>query len=859
MANILIVDDNPTNRGLLVTLLGYRGHSLREAADGGEALALVSSERPDLVITDILMPTMDGYEFVRRLRSVREIAHTPVIFCTAHFREYDAKDLARECGVDYVLVKPLDLEAVEAAVDACLNKTVPVMARPVEADFDREHLQLLLNKLKEQTDKLTVVNLRLEELIETTLLQLASESDPERLVQEFCKSARQLLSAKFALAGIVAGDADVPVILAVAGVDSEIAKFTNRQGTHRAVASLLKQNGSDAHPVRLRNPSGDPAALGFPPGHPPFDSLLAAPIGSLKHTYGWLCLFDKVGAIEFSPDEERLAGILGALAGRIYESGSLYALAQKHADELEQELEERQRAEAETRDAVERLNMALKASGTGIWEWDAVANRMVWDENIHAMCGVPPGSFHGTMEDSAAVVHPDDRDASIQAIQLCTPQQPDSTTTCRVIWPDGSVHYLEARGRGFYDENGQLLRMTGTTRDITEQRQLEEQFRQAQKMEAVGQLAGGIAHDFNNVLNVILGYSDLLLAKSSPQDPAYRRIEEIRKAGQQAAALTQQLLAFSRRQVLQPRVVNLQDILHDLDYMLRRMIGEDVEIVIEVDEHLAQVKIDPSQMQQVILNLVVNARDAMPNGGKLVVEVRNAILDESNARPHNVAEGRYVTLSVSDNGCGMTAEVQKRVFEPFFTTKDVGHGTGLGLATVYGIVRQSGGHIWLYSEPGIGTTFRIFFPRVDQPQEPAAREVAPQTMRSGEGTILIVEDDLALRTLTEEVLSSAGYQVLIAADGLTALHVSEQYAGPIDLLLTDVILPKMSGQEVADHLAAFRPQMKILFMSGFTKGVIGQQGTLGPEVNFIQKPWTLRGLCEKIHGLLRSRSPLSDS
>jgi two-component system cell cycle sensor histidine kinase/response regulator CckA len=293
--------------------------------------------------------------------------------------------------------------------------------------------------------------------------------------------------------------------------------------------------------------------------------------------------------------------------------------------------------------------------------------------------------------------------------------------------------------------------------------------------------------------------------------------------------------------------------------MLRRMIGEDVEIVIEVDEHLAQVKIDPSQMQQVILNLVVNARDAMPKGGKLVVEVRNAILDESNARPHNVAEGRYVTLSVSDNGCGMTAEVQKRAFEPFFTTKDVGHGTGLGLATVYGIVRQSGGHIWLYSEPGIGTTFRIFFPRVDQPQEPAAREVAPQTMRSGEGTILIVEDDLALRTLTEEVLSSAGYQVLIAADGLTALHVSEQYAGPIDLLLTDVILPKMSGQEVADHLAAFRPQMKILFMSGFTKGVIGQQGTLGPEVNFIQKPWTLRGLCEKIHGLLRSRSPLSDS
>jgi PAS domain S-box-containing protein len=609
-------------------------------------LALVSSEHPDLVITDILMPTMDGYEFVRRLRSAREIAHTPVIFCTAHFREYDAKDLARECGVDYVLVKPLDLDAVHAAVDACLNRTVPSVVRPVEDDFDREHLQLLLNKLKEQTDKLTVVNLRLEELIETTLLHLASESDPRRLIQEFCKSARQLLSAKYALVGIVPRGGEA-ASLAVAGVDSEIAaKFTNWDGTHKTVTMLLGQNGSEPRPVRLRNPSGDASTLGFPTGHPNFDSILAAPIVSLSRAYGWLCLFSKVGASEFSQEEERLAGILGALAGRIYENGSLYALAQEHADNLERELAERQRAEEETRTAVERLNLALKASRTGIWTWDAVNDVVVWDDNTYSMFGLPPGSFGGKLQDFAAAIHPEDRDAASRAIEQCTSQQPEYASAFRVIWPDGDVHHLDASGRAFYNESDELMRITGTTRDITEQRQLEEQFRQAQKMEAVGQLAGGIAHDFNNVLNVILGYSDLLLAKSTPQDPAYKRIEEIRRAGQQAAALTQQLLAFSRRQVLQPRVLNLVATLREMDFMLRRMIGEDVEIVTTVDENLAQVKIDPSQMQQVILNLVVNARDAMPDGGKLVLELRNATLDEYQARPTQCA-GRKIRDAVS--------------------------------------------------------------------------------------------------------------------------------------------------------------------------------------------------------------------
>ncbi|HSR05742.1 MAG TPA: response regulator [Bryobacteraceae bacterium] len=390
---------------------------------------------------------------------------------------------------------------------------------------------------------------------------------------------------------------------------------------------------------------------------------------------------------------------------------------------------------------------------------------------------------------------------------------------------------------------------------ITGHKRLEEELRQSQKMEAVGQLAGGIAHDFNNVLNVIIGYSRLLLANIVPGDPAYGRVEEIRKAGERAATLTQQLLAFSRKQVLQPRVVNLGDTLREIDHMLRRMIGEHIEVAATVDPRLAQVKIDPIQVQQLLMNLVLNARDAMPGGGKLTFELMNQEMDESAGRLHNIPAGRYVMLSVSDNGSGMTPEVRRHVFEPFFTTKEVGQGTGLGLATVYGIVRQSGGHIWLYSEPGIGTTFKIFFPRVDEPKDRGASELPPKIGRGNE-TILLVEDDAALRALAQQVLTSAGYRVVTAEDGNAALRVSEQHNGPIHLLLTDVVMPKMGGKEIASRLAVPRPGMKVLFMSGYTGNALAQQGTLDETVGFIQKPWTPEGLCQKIRAVLSARSSI---
>ena len=335
----------------------------------------------------------------------------------------------------------------------------------------------------------------------------------------------------------------------------------------------------------------------------------------------------------------------------------------------------------------------------------------------------------------------------------------------------------------------------------------------------------------------------------------YRQIEEICKAGERAAGLTHQLLAFSRKQVLQPRIVNFADILREMHHMVRRVIGEDIEVAIKIDEELARVKIDPSQVQQVILNLAVNARDAMPEGGKLTLELSDADLDASYAAIHDISPGSYVMLAVSDNGCGMTPEVRQHAFEPFFTTKEVGSGTGLGLATVYGIIRQSGGHVWLYSEPGVGTTFKMFFPRVDA-RDDASSEAAHEIAPRGCETLLVVEDDPAVRLLVEEILSSTGYNVLAAEDGHTALRTAKEYRGEIDLLLTDVVLPKMGGKEVAKYLTALRPGIKVLFMSGYTGHSAAQHGNLDSDVNFLPKPFSPDALCEKVRSVLTSRSAI---
>jgi PAS domain S-box-containing protein len=393
-------------------------------------------------------------------------------------------------------------------------------------------------------------------------------------------------------------------------------------------------------------------------------------------------------------------------------------------------------------------------------------------------------------------------------------------------------------------------------RDITERKRLEEQFRQAQKMEAIGRLAGGVAHDFNNLLTAIKGYSELLLAKLESWDPRRGDLEKIIKAGDTAARLIRQLLAFSRKQMLVPQVLDLNRQVEDLEEMLRRLISEDIELVTSLTAKPGRVKADPSQLEQVILNLAVNARDAMPQGGRLAVETANVELDETYTRRYLAARpGPYVLLAVSDSGFGMDQETQSRIFEPFFTTKDQGEGTGMGLATVYGIVKQSGGYIWVDSEPGRGATFKIYLPQVEEEVDETEVEV-DQPVRSrgellrGSETLLLVEDEEIVRSLIREILESHGYKVLEARQGSEALGTAAEYPAPIHLVLTDVIMPGLSGWELANRLTSMRPEIKVLYTSGYTDNAIARHEVLAPRTAFLQKPFTLEVLLHKVRELL---------
>ena len=400
------------------------------------------------------------------------------------------------------------------------------------------------------------------------------------------------------------------------------------------------------------------------------------------------------------------------------------------------------------------------------------------------------------------------------------------------------------------DEDGEEM-ILGTVFDVTERRRLEEQLLQSQKMEAVGRLAGGIAHDFNNLLTAIAGYSDLLLAELSGNDPRRESAVEIREAGRRAAGLTQQLLAFSRRQVLEPRVLDLNAVIAGMEKMLRRVIGEDIELTTALDTDLWRTMADPGQIEQAIVNLAVNARDAMPRGGRLTLETANVTLDEKFASAYaTVQPGPHVMLAVSDTGVGMDAALQSRLFEPFFTTKERGKGTGLGLSTTYGIVKQSGGSIWVYSEPGVGTAFKIYLPRCDEPE--AKRETPPVPLavaRTGSEAVLLVEDEAEVRRLVERLLRMQGYAVTAAASPAEAIAAARA-AGKIDLLVTDVIMPGMNGREMARLLAAERPRMRVLYMSGYTDAAIAQQGILPPGTAFLSKPFTPDVLARKVREVL---------
>jgi two-component system cell cycle sensor histidine kinase/response regulator CckA len=425
---------------------------------------------------------------------------------------------------------------------------------------------------------------------------------------------------------------------------------------------------------------------------------------------------------------------------------------------------------------------------------------------------------------------------------------------------DGTTLPVLVEERVIRDKENQIIGIRSTVEDITERRRTEEalrkseeQLRQWQRVEAIGRLAGGVAHDFNNLLMTIKGCSELLLGAFDRRDPRREEVDEILKAADRATSLTRQLLAFGRRQVLQPQVLDLNAVVMNMDKMLRRLIGEDVQLITCLDPNLWSVKVDPGMIEQVIMNLAVNSRDAMPSGGKLTIETTNVTHDENYASHHvSVKPGFYVMLAISDTGCGMDKETQSHLFEPFFTTKETGKGTGLGLSTVYGIIKQSGGNVWAYSEPGLGTTFKIYLPQVEKGAKAYRPRLKPKEAGAAGGTetILLVEDEEAVRSMVSKVLQNRGYTVLEARHGNEAVEVSERYEGSINLMVTDVVMPQMSGRELAERLTTLRPKMHVLYMSGYPDNTIVQHGVLEPGTSFLQKPFTISALETKVREIL---------
>jgi PAS domain S-box-containing protein len=942
-----------------VTLLRQQGHRLLEAADGSEGLAVVHAEHPDLVITDVLMPVMDGYEFGRQLRLDPATRDIPLVFYTAHYGEREARALALSIGVSDVLIKPAESGEVLAIVGRLLagesGTAPPSDASPLTTEFGREHLRLLTDKLSATVGDLKTANARLRALINIGL-EVASERDPDRRLERLSVGACDLFRATYISLGILHRKARTVERVATRGTD---APAWIKSGDD--LSGILETVVTERRTLRGENPGGDPASLQLPPLHPEIQAFLAVPIASPARVHGWICLVGNEGR-SFTEDDEFLVVALAGQVGRIYEleQGILERKQAESALRLERDraqryldtagvillaldtagritlinakgcallgwterellgqdfletclpvrtrtvlrekfyaviggdlslietpvltksgperlvewsntlvrddaghvigtfssgadITERTQAIAALRTAEERMRFAMEAAGVGIWDIDYLTGVVRWSETLEAHNGLEAGTFGGTFEAFIERIHPDDRDSVLETIAQAKTSGADFSFLCRSVRPDGAVRWLSHAGRIHIGAHGAPVRGVGISLDITERRTLEAQYQQAQKMEAVGRLAGGVAHDFNNMLTVILGYCELLLVDLEADDRRRSDIAEIQKAGASAAALTRQLLAFSRKEIIEPMLLDLNVVVGEMRAMLGRLIGEDVAVVLGLAPGPALVKADRGHLEQIVVNLVVNARDAMPGGGILTIETHNVNLDESQAKAQGCLKpGPYVALVVTDTGTGMTSEVRAQMFEPFFTTKEPGKGTGLGLATVHGIVTQTGGTISVFSQVGRGTSFKVYIPRAEATERVA--EALPQAAgpRTGAQTVLVVEDDKGLREVARRLLEPQGYTVLLAANAAEALQLFERSVS-IDVLLTDIVMPGASGPELTRQLMEQRPGLKVIYMSGYTEEAMGRHGVLDSGIAFLHKPFTSDAVGMKIREVL---------
>jgi PAS domain S-box-containing protein len=835
---ILVVDDEPE---CILPLIKYleTDFEILCATGGEQALEIAhSAKKPDLILLDILMPGMDGFTVCSRLKADDATCNIPVIFLTAKRDEID-ETRGLDLGAHDYVTKPFSLPVVRARIKSLLNLKKELDRRLWLKNQLERQLREKMDELQSAREALKLFEDKYNHLFreepagETAKRILVVDDNPENV-----HVLIQSLEARYEIICAAGGQAALDIVLSDVPLDLILPNIVMPNMDGFEVCSRLKADaGTQDIPV----------------------IFITALNQAVDETRGL-----DLGAVDFITKPFSIPVVEARInaALRVKAEMDQRALLTRRLESLNQDLEARvKKKTADLKQVRTELQVSEKKyqdiyenAVEGIFQVSFEGRLLSANPAIARILGYSsPAEMLADLTDvkQQLYVRPEQRDALLALLE-------DRVAVVghevQFYKKDRQIVWVSISTRIVRDDAGQPIYLEGFITDISERKRLEDQLCQAAKMEAIGNLVGGVAHDFNNLMTAVIGFSDLLLLRLQNDDPTRKEIDLIKKAGESASTLTQRLLAFSRKQVQHPAVMDLNAAVTNMEQMLRRMIGEDIVLDTLLDPALEHILADPSQIEQVIMNLAVNARDAMPRGGKLSIKTTNVILDEAYCRERiEVQPGPYVLLAVSDNGIGMDAETLSHMFEPFFTTKARDKGTGLGLATVYGIVKQNGGHIWVCSEPGKGTTFKVYFPTSEaEVAEPIETPKIVQEYRGNE-TIMVAEDNEGVRELAVSILEEWGYTVLAAGSGKACLHRLADGPGPFDLLLTDVIMPDMDGKALARQVVDRFPGLKVLFMSGYADNVIARHGVLEKGVHFIQKPFTMEGLAVKVRELLDSK------
>jgi|HubBroStandDraft_2_1064218.scaffolds.fasta_scaffold01090_8 two-component system cell cycle sensor histidine kinase/response regulator CckA len=845
MAQILIVESHASSREYLRSVLERLGHQVTEAQNDEEGLEFARLGPPAIVFIDILMPTMDGYEFVSALRSQPEQSALPVVFWTAAYLKREALGLAQECGVHHIADKSALPEEISWIVEQCLGEDAISAAPARDETVIPQHPRIAHVTATQRADDLQTCNRRLSALSELGRA-IANQDNVPSLLKEVCEGARYLLGARVAFAFTIDPHSkrvnfthltgtSMPVL--PEAIDKVCLLWQENLTATKRIDRVDADHGVMAHAFQAALPRCIKPYLG---------AAMLNPIGGMV---GALVLGTKIGVPDFDEEDTLIASAVAAQAGVAYQNWARRADLQESLTELQAEIALRRKAESELHNVEEDYESSIRTAPYGIYRADPDGKLLVVNKVMAEMLGYDSEREVVELQTTEEIFCEQDERQRLIARYGAR----DLVMNVEVKWKQKGGAHVNVKLNGWpkLGQDGKLIWYEVFVENVTAHRKIELQVQQAQRMDAVGQFAGGVAHDFNNLLMIISGYADLIQTADFEKNAVIERVGHIARAAKQAAAVTKQLLAFSRTQPEQSGNVDLSSLLEELEDVIPRLAGEHIRCSIKCAPSPRRLRIDRSEIEQVLLNLVVNARDAMPDGGKLTIETAHVDVDESHVQQQcaHLIPGPYARITVSDTGIGMDEATKARLFEPFFTTKQRGLGTGLGLSMVSGIVKRSGGDTWVYSFPGKGSTFTVYLPVVEDPSETKELRSQSETIPTGSETILLVAHEQGLRTAVCEFLRSTGYVVLEASNGMEALHMCGDYQERIDVLLTDYIMPGLSGPGLGGLAIKQRPTLRIICMSGYTGRITQIPGSC-KTITFLQKPFSLSVLAQTVRDVL---------